>query len=59
TALATKIRQVITDPDRMERMSARNLQTAKEYRDEILQKQRIEFYRYVREITAAWLEKKR
>jgi len=59
TALATKIRQVITDPDRMARMSARNLQTATKYRDEILQKQRIEFYRYVREITKAWLEKKR
>ncbi|MFB2971789.1 glycosyltransferase [Aerosakkonema sp. BLCC-F183] len=59
TALATKIREVITDCDRMAQMSARNLETAKEYRDEILQKQRIEFYRYVREITAAWLEKKR
>lgn len=59
TALATKIRQVITDPDRMARMSARNLQTATKYRDEILQKQRIEFYRYVREITKAWLDKKR
>lgn len=57
-ALATKIREVITDPDRMERMSARNLQTAKEYRDEIIQKKRIEFYRNVREITNAWLEKK-
>lgn len=59
TALATKIRQVITDPERMARMSARNLQTATKYRDEIIQKQRIEFYRYVREITKAWLEKKR
>ena len=59
TALATKIRQVITDPDRMAQMSARNLQIATEYRDEILQKQRIEFYRYVREITETWLKEKK
>ncbi|MEG4166343.1 MULTISPECIES: glycosyltransferase family 4 protein [unclassified Microcoleus] len=59
TALATKIRQVITDPDRMAQMSARNLQIATEYRDEILQKQRIEFYRHVREITETWLKEKK
>ncbi|MEG4486049.1 glycosyltransferase family 4 protein [Microcoleus sp. D2_18a_B4] len=59
TALATKIRQVITEPDRMAKMSARNLETAKEYRDEILEKQRIEFYRHVREITEVWWRQKK
>ncbi len=55
-ALATKIRQVITDPDRMAKMSARNLETAKQYQDGIIKKLRIEFYRYVREITEVWLK---
>jgi hypothetical protein len=57
-ALASKIREVVTDSERMARMSARNLETAKEYRDEVLSQQRNEFYRYVREITEAWLNEK-
>ena len=54
-ALARKIREIATDPERMARMSARNLEKAKEYRDEILREQRNAFYRYVRERTEAWL----
>jgi glycosyltransferase involved in cell wall biosynthesis len=54
-ALANKIREVATDPERMARMSARNLEKAKEYRDELLQDQRIAFYRYVREQTETWI----
>ncbi|MEG4033839.1 glycosyltransferase family 4 protein [Microcoleus sp. S36b_A4] len=57
-ALASKIREVTTDPERMARMSARNLEKAKEYRDEALREQRNEFYRYVREMTEAWLKQK-
>ena len=57
-ALASKIREVVTDSERMARMSARNLETAKEYRDEVLGEQRNEFYRYVREMTEAWLKQK-
>jgi glycosyltransferase involved in cell wall biosynthesis len=57
-ALARKIREVVTDPERMACMSARNLETAKEYRDEILQKQRIMFYEYVRKQTEFWLKNK-
>ena len=57
-ALAGKIRDVTTDPKRMARMSARNLEKAKEYRDEALGEQRNEFYRYVREMTEAWLKEK-
>ncbi|MCU0543783.1 MAG: glycosyltransferase family 4 protein [Oscillatoriaceae cyanobacterium Prado104] len=55
-ALANKIREVVTDPDRMAQMSARNLEKAKEYTDEVLRKQRLIFYRYVREQTEAWLK---
>ena len=57
-ALASKIREVTTDPERMARMSARNLEKAKEYRDEALREQRNEFYRYVREMTEVWLKQK-
>ena len=59
TALAMKIREVVTDPERMVRMSARNLETAKSYTDEILDEQRACFYKYVREHTEAWLKQKK
>lgn len=54
-ALARKIREVVTDPARIARMSARNLEKAKAYRDEKLRERRVAFYRYVRERTEAWL----
>ena len=54
-ALASKIREVVTNPERMAQMSARNLEKAREYRSELLREQRIAFYRYVREQTEAWL----
>lgn len=59
TALARKIREVVTDPARMVRMAARNLEKAKQYRDEAVRDQRIAFYRYVREKTEAWLRSQR
>ena len=59
SALANKIHEVVTDPKRMLRMSARNLEIAKNYTDEILDDQRTGFYRYVREHTEAWLKKRR
>ncbi len=58
TALARKIREVATNPERMARMSARNLQKATDYTEEVLSKQRNEFYRYVREMTETWLRQK-
>lgn len=54
-ALASKIREVVTDPERMARMSTQNLEKAKEYREEVLYEQRNKFYRYLREKTEAWL----
>ena len=54
-ALAAKIRQVVSDPDRMARMSAWNVAKAEEYRDEVFRERRAAFYRYVREMTGAWL----
>ncbi len=58
-ALATKIQEIATDPERMAQMSARNLATAKDYRDEVLAVQRTDFYRYVREQTEKWLSQRK
>jgi glycosyltransferase involved in cell wall biosynthesis len=53
--LANKIRQVVTDPARLSEMSRRNLQRAQEYRPEVLDKRRTEFYRFLRQATEQWL----
>jgi len=55
-ALARKICEVLANPGRMARMSARNLEKAREYREEVLSKRRTEFYRYVRQRTEEWLK---
>jgi glycosyltransferase involved in cell wall biosynthesis len=54
SALAEKIEAVVTQPERMSRMSARNLETARGYTEEILIQQRNEFYRYIKEQTILW-----
>lgn len=54
-ALATKIREVITDPVLMAKMSARNLAKAVNYGNEILRNRRIEFYSYLGQKTEEWL----
>lgn len=56
TALASKIREVVTDAKRMACMSVRNLEKAKEYREEVLREKRIAFYRHVQAQTEAWLK---
>jgi glycosyltransferase involved in cell wall biosynthesis len=58
-ALARKIREVITDPARMTRMSARNLAKAQRYSDAALTSRRGAFYRYLRTCNEAWLERKK
>ncbi len=52
TALAEKIREVVADRQRMARMSARNLQAAQDYREDVLRSRRTAFYQYVRQATA-------
>ncbi len=53
-ALARKIRDVATDPERMARMSARNLKKARAYHQAALSARRVAFYRYLRERTEEW-----
>jgi glycosyltransferase involved in cell wall biosynthesis len=55
-ALADKIIEVLRNPDRMRSMSARNLEKAKEYQKDILDKSRREFYLHLRNQTEAWLQ---
>ena len=57
-ALAVKITEVVTDPERMAWMSARNLEKAKAYREEVLRERRLAFYRHVRETTETWVKAK-
>jgi len=53
--LANRIREVVRDPSRLARMSARNLAKAHEYRREILHERRVAFYHGVKEKTDNWL----
>jgi glycosyltransferase involved in cell wall biosynthesis len=54
--LAKKIREVISAPERLSRMSRRNLERAQEFRPEVLEKRRTEFYRCLRQRTETWQE---
>lgn len=55
-ALALKIKEIVTDPERLARMSRQNLEKSKDYRDQSLHEQRTAFYRYVRHSTETWLK---
>ena len=55
-ALASKITQVLQQPARMQQMSARNLIKAGEYKDDVLNARRREFYQFLRNRTEAWLK---
>jgi L-malate glycosyltransferase len=56
-ALASKIKEIVTDPERLARMSQQNLEKSKDYRDQSLNGQRTDFYRSVRNRTEAWLKR--
>lgn len=55
-ALASRIREVVLDPERMNRMSERNLSTAHGYRDDVLRERWLSFYWCLRERTEQWLK---
>jgi glycosyltransferase involved in cell wall biosynthesis len=52
--LANKIRKIISDPKRLSEMSRRNLERAQEYRPEVLETRRAEFYSRLRVRTEIW-----
>jgi glycosyltransferase involved in cell wall biosynthesis len=57
-ALAAKIREVVTDPGRMARMSTRNLEKAREYREDALRERRVAFYQYIKNQTELWIARR-
>lgn len=56
--LAAKIKEVLSNPLRLSSMSTRNLERAKDYRSDILNQRRRNFYQYLRAKTELWMEKK-
>jgi glycosyltransferase involved in cell wall biosynthesis len=57
-ALAAKIREVVGDPLRMNKMSTRNLKKANNYQEHVLEKRRREFYQAVKNRTIKWIAKR-
>jgi glycosyltransferase involved in cell wall biosynthesis len=53
--LANKIREVISDPERLSRMSQRNLERAQQYRPDLLKRRRSDFYTFLRHATNRWI----
>jgi glycosyltransferase involved in cell wall biosynthesis len=54
-SLAEKILWMAMHPSQMEAASARNLEKAREYGEELLAKRRIAFYSHIRQTTAEWM----
>lgn len=54
-ALADKIAEVISSDKRMNAMSARNLEKARNYADSVISKRRLQFYTYLRDKTQEWI----
>ncbi|MGB8698001.1 MAG: glycosyltransferase family 4 protein [Thermosynechococcaceae cyanobacterium] len=52
--LAAKIQEMVTDPDRLSRTAARNLQRAQDFREICIQAQRGAFYKTLRQQTETW-----
>ncbi len=57
-ALATRIEEVLGDNPRLGRMSARNLEKSQQFRPEILERRRTQFYSSLRNATQEWLAAK-
>ena len=57
--LARKICEIVTDPERMSVMSARNLAKVQKYREDVLRKRRIALYQYVKDKTTEWQQNNR
>jgi len=58
-ALAGKIKEVLSDQERLRSMSIRNLEKAKSFRSDILNQRRRDFYQYLRSKTDVWMEEKK
>ncbi len=54
-ALADKIAEVAGSEQRMNAMSARNLEKARNYTDSVISKRRLQFYTYLKDKTQEWI----
>jgi glycosyltransferase involved in cell wall biosynthesis len=54
-ALASKIAEMLSRPDHMMHLSARNLEIARGYRAELLDARRKQFFEHIRSVTEQWL----
>ncbi|MDB5347848.1 MAG: glycosyl transferase group 1 [Schlesneria sp.] len=58
-ALAQKIQEVIACPKRQEEMRSRNYLRAQDFREDVLQQRRVEFFEAVRRLTTEWQTSRR
>lgn len=58
-SLAAKILGTVLQPGHMTQLSNQNLMKAKEYRAEILDARRKQFFKHIRGVTEQWIEKQR
>jgi glycosyltransferase involved in cell wall biosynthesis len=56
--LAAKIMSLVTDLRRREAMSGVNRRRALDYRSEVLQERRIQFYKHIRQSTEMWIQQR-
>lgn len=56
-ALAGKIREVVGDPQRRQRMATRNLRRAADFRSELLRQRHREFCQFLRQRTEQWINR--
>ncbi|MDH7602745.1 MAG: glycosyltransferase [Armatimonadota bacterium] len=54
-ALAHKIAEVVSSPERMTAMSARNLERARDFTDSVIGERRLQFYTHLRDKTQEWI----
>ena len=57
-ALADKIKEVVRDPERMRRMSERNLKIAAEYKESVLVERRKQMYAHLKHCMLDWMGSK-
>jgi glycosyltransferase involved in cell wall biosynthesis len=57
-ALAAKVQEMLTTPQRLSAMSTRNLNRAKDFREDCIQDRRTAFYKTLRQQTEAWLSRR-
>jgi glycosyltransferase involved in cell wall biosynthesis len=54
--LASRLAELFQDPERLPRMSARNLVKAREFSEPVLRERRVRLYRHLRRRTEEWLQ---